>query len=302
MFQKTVPYTIVWFLLFVTSVCLADVDSAPYLRFGAGARSVGMAGASTAVADGASSTVLNPAGLTNVDGLAFTLATQRLSFDRNHSFVGVAKNLTPQSAIGLAITSFEVAGIKEVTNAGEEKGTFPYGSGAYTLSYGHALEQVNLGVSLRVISDKFGLDSDSRQTGLGGLDLGVLGKLYSNTVFYGATLKNLGGSTASALDLGVAFRYGGKNAVTVALDLGTEFANIEESTTAVKLGLEYILANMFAIRGGTQRSANRTSLYVGFGVNVANFDVNYAIKPVDSTDFDVVGDANTHYVSLSYSY
>merc|ERR1711900_65911 len=97
----------------------------------------------------------------------------------NHSFVGVAKNLTPQSTIGLAITSFEVAGIKELTNAGEEKGTFPYGSGAYTLSYGHALEQVNLGVSLRMISDKFGLDSDSRQTGLGGLDLGV----FRETVF-----------------------------------------------------------------------------------------------------------------------
>jgi hypothetical protein len=261
-----------------------------------------MAGASTAVADGASSAALNPAGLTNVDDLTFTLATQRLSFDRNHSFVGVAKNLTPQSTIGLAITSFEIAGIPEITNAGEEKGNFSYGSGAYTLSYGHALEQVNLGASLRMISDKFGLDSDSRQTGLGGLDLGVLGKLYSNTVFYGATLKNLGGSTASALNLGVAFRYGGKNAVTVALDLGTEFVDIEESTTAVKIGLEYVLADMFAIRGGTQRTPNRTSLYVGFGVNVANFGVNYAIKPVDSTDYDVVGDANAHYVSLSYSY
>ena len=303
MFHKKNQQTVVWLFLLVTSVCIAvaDVDSTPYLRLGTGARSVGMAGAFAAIADGASATVLNPAGLTGVRDLTFTLATQQLSFDRTHSFIGVAKNINSQSTVGFSLTSFGVDGIPEISSSGEDLGnSFSYGSGAYTLSYGHALEQVSLGASARIISDKFGLDSDSRSTGLGGLDLGLVGKLYSNTFSYGLAFRNLGGETTPSLDLGAAFRYGGKNAVTIALDLSNEFSALEEQATAVKIGVEYVLANMFAVRAGSQRTSDRTSLYGGFGVSVSDFGINYAIKLVDNTDYDVVGDKNTHYISLSY--
>jgi len=301
MFHKIVQQTTVWLFLLVTSVCLADVDSTPYLRLGTGSRSMGMAGAFTAIADGASATVLNPAGLTHVKDLTFTLATQQLSFERNHNFIGVAKNLSSQSTVGFSLTSFSVDGIPQISNSGEDLGnSFSYGSGSYTFSYGHALEQVSLGASARITSDKFGLDSDSRDTNLGGLDVGLLGNLYSNTFSYGLALRNLGGETTPSLDLGTAFRYGGKNAVTIALDLSNEFSTLEERATAVKIGVEYVLANTFAIRAGSQRTSDRTSLYGGFGVSVSNFGINYAIKLVDNTDYDVVGGKSVHYISLSY--
>ena len=287
----------------------AGVNAAPHLNTGAGARSLGMAGAFTAVANDATSTVWNPAGLSVAKDLTFTLATERLDFDRKHDFMAAVKKLGEKSALGFSVVSFGVDGIEERLTKDDisAKSIFNYSMHAFALSYGRSLGSINLGTSLRILTDQFGVGTDEKVNGFGGVSIGLLGHLYSNTVSYGVVLKNLFGSInesslPAVLDLGVAFSLLQRNMVTFAVDLEREFVDIEESTTSARIGIEYLIGNTFSIRGGTKATSDRLSLYGGFGVNVAGLQVDYAIKLADSAEYKLNDSGNIHLVSLSYSY
>lgn len=287
----------------------AGVNAAPHLNTGAGARSLGMAGAFTAVANDATSTVWNPAGLSVAKDLTFTLATERLDFDRKHNFMAAVKKLGEKSALGFSVVSFGVDGIEERLTKDDisAKSIFNYSMHAFALSYGRSLGSINLGTSLRILTDQFGVGTDEKVNGFGGVSIGLLGHLYSNTVSYGVVLKNLFGSInesslPAVLDLGVAFSLLQRNMVTFAVDLEREFVDIEESTTSARIGIEYLIGNTFSIRGGTKATSDRLSLYGGFGVNVAGLQVDYAIKLADSAVHKLNDSGNIHLVSLSYSY
>ena len=67
------------------------VNAAPYLRFGAGARPLAMGGASAAVADDATATVWNVAGLSRVESVAVaSMYNARDDLDRKHNFLAIA--------------------------------------------------------------------------------------------------------------------------------------------------------------------------------------------------------------------
>jgi len=296
-------------IFFVACFSFAGVNAVPHLNIGAGARSLGMGGAFTAIADDATSTVWNPAGLSVAEDLTFTLATERLDFDRKHNFMAAVKKLGAKSALGFSVISFGVDGIEERLTKDDisAKSTFDYSMNAFSLSYGQSLGRINLGTSLQLLTDQFSIDTDKRVNGFGGVNIGLLGHLYSDTVSYGVVLKNLFGSISESslpvvLDLGVAFSLLERNVVTFAVDLEREFVDIEESTTSACVGVEYLVGNTFSIRGGTKATSDRMSLYGGFGVNVAGLQVDYAIKLADNSEHKLNDSGNTHLVSLSYSY
>ena len=296
-------------IFFVACFSFAGVNAVPHLNIGAGARSLGMGGAFTAIADDATSTVWNPAGLSVAEDLTFTLATERLDFDRKHNFMAAVKKLGAKSALGFSVISFGVDGIEERLTKDDisAKSTFDYSMNAFSLSYGQSLGRINLGTSLQLLTDQFSIDTDKRVNGFGGVNIGLLGHLYSDTVSYGVVLKNLFGSISESslpvvLDLGVAFSLLERNVVTFAVDLEREFVDIEESTTSACVGVEYLVGNTFSIRGGTKATSDRMSLYGGFGVNVADLQVDYAIKLADNSEHKLNDSGNTHLVSLSYSY
>ena len=296
-------------IFFVACFSFAGVNAVPHLNIGAGARSLGMGGAFTAIADDATSTVWNPAGLSVAEDLTFTLATERLDFDRKHNFMAAVKKLGAKSALGFSVISFGVDGIEERLTKDDisAKSTFDYSMNAFSLSYGQSLGRINLGTSLQLLTDQFSIDTDKRVNGFGGVNIGLLGHLYSDTVSYGVVLKNLFGSISESslpvvLDLGVAFSLLERNVVTFAVDLEREFVDIEESTTSACVGVEYLVGNTFSIRGGTKATSDRMSLYSGFGVNVAGLQVDYAIKLADNSEHKLNDSGNTHLVSLSYSY
>jgi len=307
-------------LLFLTPVCFAGVDAAPFLRLGAGARSLGVGGAFTAVADDATSTVWNPAGLPtiwtpSVKDWAFTVFTTRQAFDSKHNFIGIVKKLNEKSSFGFSWINVGVDDIIGFDNTGVATGErFDYSSNAIALSYGHAFQDFNLGATVRLLTDNFDLEGIDGETGFGGFDLGVLGTAYYKTVNgqktpgvkYGATLRNLGGSVADGdvpvlLNLGVSYKLFRKNTATFSFDIEREFVDLPESTTGVRLGVEYLIAKTFAIRGGSRATRDRKSLFAGFGVNVGGLQLDYALKAGDSTVYDL-DQGSTHFVSLSYSY
>lgn len=299
-------------MLSMAPICFAQVNAAPFLSAGAGARSLGLGGAFTAIADDATSTVWNPAGMPSVEDLTFTVSTARLSLDRKHNFIGAVKKLGETSAIGVSVINAGVDDIPRYSEADELQGEFNYSSNVFGVSYAYGLEKMSFGGSIGLLTDSFGLDDldGSSKTGFAGISLGFLGhSLYSGempTVSYGATLRNLGGSIAGSslpvfLNLGVAFRVLKKNIATFSFDLENEFVDLEESTTRVRLGVEYLIARTFAIRGGGVATRDRRSFFAGFGVNVSGLQLDYAFKPGDSTVHRLDND-ETHYMSLSYSY
>lgn len=285
-------------------VCFAGVNAAPHLGMGSGARSLGLGGAFTAIADDATSTIWNPAGLPAVDDLTITLSSARLSLDRKHNFIGLIKKVGANGGLGLAVVN---AGVDDIPsrNADDQAGSsFNYSSNAYSLSYGHDLGPVSLGASARMLMDSFG--DHSSESGFGGADVGLLGSNSASTFSYGIAARNLGGMIAgSELPIliagGLSYRVLHKNVATFSVDVQHEIVDLPESPTSLHLGTEYLIANTFAIRGGSKLNADRQRLFVGFGVNVGGLQLDYALKAADSA-VNNLDDDSTHFFSLSYSY
>ena len=285
-------------------VCFAGVNAAPHLGMGSGARSLGLGGAFTAIADDATSTIWNPAGLPAVDDLTITFSSAQLSLDRKHNFIGLIKKVGANGGLGLAWVNAGVDDIPSRSADDQAGSSFNYNSNAYSLSYGHDLGAVSLGASVRMLMDSFG--DHSSESGFGGADVGLLGSNSASTFSYGIAARNIGGMIAgSELPIliagGLSYRVLHKNVATFSVDVQHEIVELPESPTSLHLGTEYLIGNTFAIRGGSKLSADRSQLFVGFGVNVGGLQLDYALKAADSA-VNNLDDDSTHFFSLSYSY
>lgn len=307
-------------ILAVSPVCYAEgeVNAMPHLRLGAGARSIGLGGAYTAIADDATATVWNPAGLGSAADLSLNFSTQRLSLDRTHNFIAITKMLGSYGAIGLAATNFGVSDYNLYDAKGEYGGKADYSSNAYSLSYGIAVGNFNLGLTGRMLADNFGVDSVENQSGFGGVDIGLMGHALHididenqiPTFHYGIVAKYLGaslgeeGTVPMVVDVGVAYDLYMGNVVTFSADIEQEFVNLEESAFSMRGGVEYTIvtnkSTEFAIRAGVRASRDVQNLFGGLGVNIAGLQLDYAIQDGMASEINGVG--STHYVSVSYEF
>ena len=290
-------------VVLLAPVCFAGVNAAPHLGMGSGARSLGLGGAFTAVADDASSTIWNPAGLPDVDDLTITLSSARMSLDRRHSFIGLIKSVG-NGGIGLSVINAGVDGITSYNSQGVRTGSFDHNSNAFALSYGHDLGAVSLGLSARMYADSFG--DHSSTSGFAGADVGLLGHNKASTFSYGIAARNLGSAIGDntvpvKVAGGLAYRVLHKNVATFSVDVEHEVIELPESPTSLRIGTEYLIGGTFAIRGGTKLNTDRTQLFAGFGVNVGGLQLDYAVKAADSAVNNIDED-NTHFFSISYSY
>ena len=284
-------------------VCFAGVNAAPHLGMGSGARALGLGGAFTAVANDATSTIWNPAGLPAVDDLTITLASAPMSHDRRHNFIGLIKSVG-KGGLGLAVINAGVDDIDAYDSRGNQTGSFNQSSNAFSLSYGHHLGVVALGASARMYMDSFG--DHSSTSGFAGADIGLLGGNKARTFNFGIAARNLGGMIGDnevpiIIAGGLAYRVLHKHVATFSVDVQHQVIELPESATSLHLGTEYLIANTFAIRGGSKLTADRAQFFVGFGAGVGGLKLDYALKAIESSVYDDI-DGGTHFVSLSYSY
>ena len=304
-------------ILTVSPVSFAGVDAMPHLRLGAGARSIGLGGAFTAIADDATATVWNPAGLGSAPDLSLNFSTQRLDLDRSHNFIALTKALGSAGSIGLAVTNAGVSGIPQYDSQENYGGEFDYSANAYSLSYGIGIGNFSVGLTGRMLADNFGLDSVENQSGFGGVDVGLMGHALHidvgeekvPTFHYGVVAKYLGAAIGDdtvpmVLNVGLAYNLYMGNVVTFAADLEQEFVNLDESATSLRLGAEYTIvtykSTALSIRGGAKASRDTQSLFGGFGVNIGGLQVDYAIQDGMASEINGVG--STHFASLSYRF
>ena len=303
-------------ILAVSPASFAGVDAMPHLRLGAGARSIGLGGAFTAIADDATATVWNPAGLGSAADLSLNFSTQQLDLDRSHNFVALTKALGSAGSIGLAVTNAGVGNIPQYTKNGDYEGEFDYTANAYSLSYGIGFGNFGIGLTGRMLMDSFGEAAESA-SGFGGVDVGLMGHALHidvgeekvPTFHYGLVAKYLGAALGEdavpmVVNLGVAYNLYMGNVVTFAADLEQEFVNLDESATSLRLGAEYTIltykSTALAIRGGVRASRDVQNLFGGFGVNIGGLQIDYAIQ--DGMASEIQGVGSTHFASLSYRY
>ena len=304
-------------ILAVSPVSFAGVDAMPHLRLGAGARSIGMGGAFTAVADDATATVWNPAGLGSAADLSLNFSTQQLDLDRSHNFVALTKSLGSAGSIGLAVTNAGVSGIQQYDAKERYGGTFNYSANAYSLSYGIGLGNFGIGLTGRMLADNFGAEGVESQSGFGGVDIGLMGHALHidvgeekvPTFHYGIAAKYLGAALGEdtvpmVISVGAAYNLYMGNVVTFAADLEQEMVNLDESATSLRLGAEYTIvtykSTALAIRGGVRASRDTQNLFGGFGVNIGGLQIDYAIQDGMASEINGVG--STHFASLSYRF
>ena len=304
-------------ILAVSPASFAGVDAMPHLRLGAGARSIGLGGAFTAIADDATATVWNPAGLGSAADLSLNFSTQQLDLGRSHNFFALTKTLGSAGSIGLAATSAGVSGIEQYDAKERYGGKFDYSTNAYSLSYGIGFGNFSVGLTGRMLSDSFGSADVESQSGFGGVDIGLMGHALHidigeekvPTFHYGLVAKYLGASLGEdtvpmVINLGVAYNLYMGNVVTFAADIEQEMVNLDESAVSLKLGAEYTIltykSTALSIRGGVRASRDTQNLFGGFGVNIGGLQIDYAIQDGMASEINGVG--STHYASLSYRY
>ena len=293
------------FLLLVMSCALAadngvdTINGAPYLREDIGARSVAMGGASTAVADDATATVWNVAGLSRVKSTSFaSMYGARDDLDRNHNFVALAKTIPNIGTFGLAWINAGVDGIERYSDANVAEGKFSSSDNAFLLSYGAIFDPVRLGGGVKIMSQKVDPDLEETDMGFGGLDIGILADPV-DAMTIGLTVQNIFGTIADAdipvqLRVGTALRLLPQNNLLIAVDLSKAFVSLDGETAVLHMGTEYWAAELIGFRLGV---TSEKEFSAGLGVKMSDVSLDYAYS-IKREGLE----PDTHYVSISASF
>jgi hypothetical protein len=294
------------FLLLVLSYAsLADLkDSSCYLEMGVGARPLAMGGASTAVADDATATMWNVAGLSKVESTSVAMMYgARDDLDRIHNFIAAAQSIEGVGTFGLAWINAGVQDI-EVWDSIDQKAptkTYDSSDNAFMLSYGAVFDPVRLGGGIKILSQKLDPDLDETDMGFGGLDIGIMADPV-DPVTVGLTVRNIFGKLGDGaipvqLRVGTALKLLPEENLLLAVDLVKAFVELDDETTDLHMGAEYWAAELIGFRLGV---TSRKEFAAGIGVNVSDvlLDYAYSIKRngADGLEYD------SHYVSICASF
>ncbi len=176
-----------------------------FLRMGLGARANAMGSAFTGLAEGATASHYNPAGIPMLETRQMNLSYRFLSLDRNFNYIGFATGISPrvdeetgEKALkgGLAI-SWIHAGVGNIDGrdfAGNHYQNFSNSENAFALSFGvMPTNFLSIGFTAQVLYNRFpnmgDKDATISDTGLG-LDLGVMVKPLPYLTI-GLTVKNI---------------------------------------------------------------------------------------------------------------
>jgi hypothetical protein len=275
------------------------INAAPYLRTGAGARPIAMGGASAAVADDATATVWNVAGLSKVKSTAVaSMYNAKDELDRRHNFLAIAKSLEGIGTFGIAWINAGVDDIDRYSSSDVHEGSFDSSENAFLLSYGAVFDPVRLGGGIKVLHQKLDPQDDDTDLGFGGLDVGVMADPVDG-ITIGLTIQNIFGKIADAnvpiqVRMGIALKLLPEESLLLAVDLDKAFVELEGETAILHMGAEYWAADLIGFRLGV---TSEKDFSAGLGINISEIFVDYAYSiKRDGLEPD------THYVSISASF
>ena len=264
----------------------AQTTGLTFLEIGVGGRATGMAEAFTAVANDATATYWNPAGLLRAAGNQLTLAHTEWLQDVRSEFIAC---VLPRrnSAFGFSLNSTNVSGIEIHGSqpSPEPISTFAAHDLCVGFSYAHTLtSRIDLGITVKYLYEKIYIDKTGGVAG----DLGVNYRFDALPVQTALVLQNVGTMTRmrnEAPTLPHRLRWGICYSPSrqllqgnwlVAGDLVSDF----ESDWHANLGVEYRLQNFLALRAGYQSGFATKNFHFGLGVKSGHFLLDYGYVPL----------------------
>ncbi|MDD5492205.1 MAG: PorV/PorQ family protein [bacterium] len=264
-----------------------------FLNYGAGARSLAMGKTFVGVADDASATYWNPAGLGLLTQKEINTLFASLYERTDFSFASYVHPLKTSSLQPSAFSDLGTFGVSIVnlTSRGfplRDENNYDLGEGGVTesaaiLSYGRQIQiaddswQLAFGVSGKLVSQDVDTKSDTDY----GLDLGVLANFYpwsagiavQNVVAPQLTLLENTNQYPVSATLGAGYRLF-SDSLLLAMDIN----KMVDREVKIHFGAEYSVAQMMAIRAGI----DETELTAGLGFTWQKYSLDYAFAYHDA--------------------
>ena len=269
-----------------------------FLKIGVGARAAGMGEAYVAVAQDASATHWNPAGIANAPGNEVHASHNEWISDVRYEYVSAVHGMKGH-ALGAHIAMLHMGELEGRDASGNFTGTFRAYDVSAGVTYARRITRtIEMGVTGKYLFSKV---ETKNATGIAG-DIGVRYRTPLRGLTAAATVTNLGSEMSYVDDqfiLPIAARIGVAYRTRALLDgiiLAADLRMPNDSDVKSHLGVEIWPHEMFALRGGLKSGYDEESGAVGFGVNYQRFQVDYAFAPF--SDESELGD--THRISLGW--
>lgn len=287
--------TVACVLVCYTAVAFgADPHSAPHLRMGVGARAMGFGGAFTAIADDATATYWNPAGLVQVEHIEVTfMYAANMAVDRNLNYVGYAQWLGT-GALGIAWVNAGMQDITERDGTGAPIGNQSYSDNTIMFSYAVETGAFMLGGTAKILAQNTMGES---ATGFG-VDLGC--KFMPTDFVHAALMIRDIGSQYGNTDVPLDWRFGTAiytldGGLKVGFDVGkTQHIDDIKLYLGAEYGMEFHPGYSAFLRAGLN-DVERRGYCAGIGIAVPYviFDYTYVTEKEEQE----LG--NNHRVSVS---
>ncbi len=271
--------------------------AAPYLKTGVGSRALAMGSAFTAVANDATATYWNPAGITQLEKMQVALVYSKMSLDRSYNFVSfvMPKQLFLIDALGASVI---LSGVKDIP--GYDVNNYPTEEFnetnlAILVSLAKKIdEEISAGLNLKVLRNSL---KDSSAFGLG-FDIGALAKaseklnigIMLQDVYTGLRWESEHTETVPlVIKAGAAYHLLKNNRLKLCADI-EKFAT--RKRPKLNFGAELILPYNIAIRPGLSDNF----LTAGFGCKVSMFSLDYCYRA------DKLKSGDTHQITVMISF
>ena len=255
-----------------------------FLKIGVGGRALGMAGAYSAVADDATSSYWNPAGLTRGEGGDLVIHHNEHFQGLRHEFFGVSSTKGGQG-VGFAMCFLHTGDLELRTGAQEEpSGHFGVYDFSLSLSYARELaEDLALGLTLKGLHERLYVHTVSGWA----LDIGLLYPTELKGLLLGAVVQNLGPGLTfkeEGFRLPVTYRLGLSYRPPLHIPGGKTLLAIDgvksvDSVLRADLGLEYEYQELLKARIGYKLRYDTEGLTFGLGLGMGRKSIDYAYIP-----------------------
>jgi len=279
--MKRIAVTSLALVLVLSAVVLADgIGAFSAFKSGIGARALAMGGAFVAVADDATATLWNPAGLAQLNDTRLAgMSTDLYGLGITHQYIGAVTTFA-NLGIGLGWERASIDG-QIIDEGGVQGGTFTWVEQAIVGSLAtNVLDVAMAGANVKYYLADNGLGDGASGFGF---DLGLLVSLGDMFVI-GVNAMDLAGSTL-AWDGGATDVISGLYKAGLAMKLADDrlvlAADVDFDGSALgdtHVGVEFQVIDELALRGGVVLTDNFQDYYfaVGAGINVAGLYVDAA--------------------------
>ncbi len=270
-----------------------------FLAYGVGARALGMGGAFFAVADDASASYWNPAGLVFLEKKEFSFMQAKMFADTSFNFYTYAYPTSTKGTLALSMVQMETGGFEKVSitanPAGDEiidiqtLGTFSATQRAISLSWGRKVSnKLSFGFSVKNLQRTLDTSVDSFNI----IDIAMLQQFspfYRMAVGVQNVFSMKSGDTDD--DLPLTFKLG--QAISLfkgSLTFGLDFIKPQKADTNWRFGGEYWLLYWASLRFGVMGTPAIQETDFGVGIKYRNFsfDVSQGIHALENiTRFSV---------------